>query len=75
MASTGASKKLIISTLIFSVISFGCLLAGITGNVWWIKKRPDYTKTQGLWRTCIEYKNSTDCNIRTDIFKFTKDQG
>ena len=70
------ATRLVITTIITSLLSMACFIVGYFVNIWWFINKNNIKTTVGLWKTCIDYQNGTEkCVDRTDLLSFKNEKG
>ena len=70
------ATRLVITTIITSLLSTACFIVGYFVNVWWIIDKDGIKTTVGLWKTCNDYQNGTEiCEDRADLLSFKNEKG
>uniref|UniRef100_A0A7M5V5M0 Uncharacterized protein n=1 Tax=Clytia hemisphaerica TaxID=252671 RepID=A0A7M5V5M0_9CNID len=70
------SMRLLIATIITSLLSIVCFIVSYFVNVWWTVTTGNVDTIQGLWKACQKYQNGTEiCTERTDLLSFKAKKG
>ncbi|XP_057303421.1 uncharacterized protein LOC130640857 [Hydractinia symbiolongicarpus] len=67
--------KLVIAEAIFLFLCLACFATSLASNVWWLSNTADKKTTLGLWKTCVEMHDTTNCSNRKNILSFKDERG